>query len=503
MKKDYYDKLNNYIWNKEYQEEINSKIENQKMEKLNRLREERNIIANLQKNIDLEKSLSKVNLLNKKQNYMREYMEFIENQKQEEQRKKELRQKQEITTLDVKNEEKIMQFKNYLLKLNSNVGKNQKIFADYMDYAKRNGANLLQNNLQPPSSSAYGYPNYYEQMQNPNEQYQYNNEIQQVYNNNQFSNYDNNNTYNNPNYQANFQTFDIPSQMNRNKVLSEEMNSKDNPLTNNQYNKYNQYDNLDRRQYKPTPTVLGLKNSNSMPNISKTCNFPSSGEKNIGQYEFTHFDKRTDITDNSINYRQNNQEYYTYKNAYKNYGDYNRQEIEKNFNVNKRIKIEEREKLKEERHIESEKNNKDNNLLYQKKIEMQRDYKKYLDSQIIDKNLKMKEEKFPKEKEKTASPYLTIEDQMIIKNNPDVLVKAYTTKKPDLGNSILPHNVLINPIPNYQNNKYIFRNMKINSHSQIVNNDFQSQNNFNSYKNKYETASSNNTLKLVGNNIIN
>ena len=38
---------------------------------------------------------------------------------------------------------------------------------------------------------------------------------------------------------------------------------------------------------------------------------------NVQDYEYTHINKRTNITDNNINYKQNNPQYYQYKNVNK------------------------------------------------------------------------------------------------------------------------------------------------------------------------------------------
>ena len=89
--------------------------------------------------------------------------------------------------------------------------------------------------------------------------------------------------------------------------------------------------------------------------------------------------------------------------------------------------------------------------------------------------------------------------------NPYVLVKAYTNKRLDLGNTILPHNILTNPIPNYEYNKYLNRDAisgsnELNSYINNMNNNI-SNNNMN-VRNRNGNDNSNNSLKIVANNII-
>jgi len=220
-----------------------------------------------------------------------------------------MRNRQDNTSIDLKNEEKLMQFKNYLLKLNNNVDKNKKILIDYLDLAKKH-----QNNITSSPSKLYqqltmnmndgnnGFNNDYENNMNNNnisnqadELNNINNRYQQYNTNNtpmihkdnnyNYDNYDQNNPFNNQNYQ----------------------------LNNNNNNYIDNFQNQIR-----------LNNSNSMPNVlSKSQNIQNNKKYNIinnnnyGQdYEFTHLDKRTDITDLDINYKQNNPEYYIYKNVY-------------------------------------------------------------------------------------------------------------------------------------------------------------------------------------------
>ena len=145
------------------------------------------------------------------------------------------------------------------------------------------------------------------------------------------------------------------------------------------------------------------------------------------------------------------------------YLNFNRSLIENKIKMNQDMK-EERRKIAEDRQREvkiqikqMEKNKYLENEMKRSQIEQQKIYKNMLDSQKNEKsnsNINKNEEQFYK-----ATPCI-------------INFMLDTDKKYELGGTILEHNPIVNPVPNYRNNKYLYRD------------------------------GLNNSLKFVGNNII-
>jgi len=102
--------------------------------------------------------------------------------------------------------------------------------------------------------------------------------------------------------------------------------------------------------------------------------------------------------------------------------------------------------------------------LKRSKIDQQRIYKNMLDNQ----------NKAVISPKPYNSPEKIIEDHSFFYKNQPINIAPYTDKKYDIGFTILEHNPLVNPVNYYKYNKYLYRN----------------------------NISVNNSLKLVGNNII-
>ena len=173
---------------------------------------------------------------------------------------------------------------------------------------------------------------------------------------------------------------------------------------------------------------------------------------------------------NNINNANNNRNiseylrnYGAYKNVFRQYDNYNRILAEQNLRhkdyMNKQRTIEELKRIEEREKIynyeKQEKSYED---------EKKKEYKEYLDRQIKEQiPIKMWKENYNERnfantnnlfKDKslyTSAPYFSS-----IKKNDLIEVNPYNAKRYDLGNSNLRYNTILNPMFNYNYNKYLF-----------------------------------------------
>ena len=208
---------------------------------------------------------------------------------------------------------------------------------------------------------------------------------------------------------------------------------------------------------------------------NKETNSTVAENREIDPYVNKHSRSRVNSADNNYNYNNINKDikdyvknYGLYKDVYKQYNNYNKILAEQNIRhkdyMNKQRtmeeikRIEEREKMynyeKQEKYEENER---------------KKEYKEYLDRQIREQfPIKLWKENY---NEKTfinnnnffrdKNLYSSAPNFSFIKKSNFVEVNPYNAKKYDLGNSNLRYNTILNPMFNYNYNKYLFPN-KIN-----------------------------------------
>ena len=168
-------------------------------------------------------------------------------------------------------------------------------------------------------------------------------------------------------------------------------------------------------------------------------------------------------TNNNRNINEYLRNYGAYKNVFRQYDNYNRILAEQNLRhkdyMNKQRTIEELKRIEEREKIynyeKQEKSYED---------EKKKEYKEYLDRQIKEQiPIKMWKENYNERnfantnnlfKDKslyTSAPYFSS-----IKKNDLIEVNPYNAKRYDLGNSNLRYNTILNPMFNYNYNKYLF-----------------------------------------------
>ena len=163
---------------------------------------------------------------------------------------------------------------------------------------------------------------------------------------------------------------------------------------------------------------------------------------------------------NLINY---NPSYDKYKNLYKEYNNYNKLLAEKH--------IKNKEMKNKERVIQEEKRNEENqkllNLEKEEKLmdnERKKLYRDFLDKQIQEQiPIKLSNEKYDENNIQNSNInfrnkglYDTIPQYSTINRNKFVEVNPFCSKNYDLGKSKLEYNPILNPMINYNYNKYLF-----------------------------------------------
>lgn len=157
---------------------------------------------------------------------------------------------------------------------------------------------------------------------------------------------------------------------------------------------------------------------------------------------------------------KNNQNYKEYYNVKRDYLNYNKSLVENKAKINQDVKDGKR-KVADERMKDMEKNHYLENEMKRGQIEQQKLYRGMLDSQKNEKGNPI-----------NVGVNSRTDDHSFQYKNVTVPVAPYTEKKYEIGGSILEHNPILNPVPYYKNNKYLYR------------------------------EALNNSLKFVGNNII-
>ena len=199
---------------------------------------------------------------------------------------------------------------------------------------------------------------------------------------------------------------------------------------------------------------LGRNRLNSADNSNTNYNINPNNNRNINMSEYL-------------------RNYGAYKNVFREYDNYNKILAEQNLRnkdyMNKQRTIEELKRIEErEKMYNYEKQEKS----YEN--EKKREYKEYLDRQIQEQiPIKLWKENYNERnfvnnnlfKDKnlySSAPYFST----IKKNNSLIDVNPYNAKRYDLGNSNLRYNTILNPMFNYNYNKYLFPG-KINDYAGI------------------------------------
>ena len=218
------------------------------------------------------------------------------------------------------------------------------------------------------------------------------------------------------------------------------------------------------------------KETNSTVSENREINLASK----LGRNRLYSADNNNININNNINNANNNRNiseylrnYGAYKNVFRQYDNYNRILAEQNLRhkdyMNKQRTIEELKRIEEREKIynyeKQEKSYED---------EKKKEYKEYLDRQIKEQiPIKMWKENYNERnfantnnlfKDKslyTSAPYFSS-----IKKNDLIEVNPYNAKRYDLGNSNLRYNTILNPMFNYNYNKYLFPG-KINDYAGI------------------------------------
>ena len=208
------------------------------------------------------------------------------------------------------------------------------------------------------------------------------------------------------------------------------------------------------------------KETNSTVSENREINLASK----LGRNRLYSADNNNININNNINNANNNRNiseylrnYGAYKNVFRQYDNYNRILAEQNLRhkdyMNKQRTIEELKRIEEREKIynyeKQEKSYED---------EKKKEYKEYLDRQIKEQiPIKMWKENYNERnfantnnlfKDKslyTSAPYFSS-----IKKNDLIEVNPYNAKRYDLGNSNLRYNTILNPMFNYNYNKYLF-----------------------------------------------
>ena len=208
------------------------------------------------------------------------------------------------------------------------------------------------------------------------------------------------------------------------------------------------------------------KETNSTVSENREINLASK----LGRNRLYSADNNNININNNINNANNNRNiseylrnYGAYKNVFRQYDNYNRILAEQNLRhkdyMNKQRTIEELKRIEEREKIYNyEKQEKS----YEDK--KKKEYKEYLDRQIKEQiPIKMWKENYNERnfantnnlfKDKslyTSAPYFSS-----IKKNDLIEVNPYNAKRYDLGNSNLRYNTILNPMFNYNYNKYLF-----------------------------------------------
>ena len=196
-------------------------------------------------------------------------------------------------------------------------------------------------------------------------------------------------------------------------------------------------------------------------------------EFNLGRNRLNSADNYINNINNKNNINDYLRNYGAYKDVFKQYDNYNKILAEQNLRnkdyMNKQRTIEELKRIEEREKIY---NYEQQEKSYEN--ERKKEYKEYLDRQIKEQlPIKLWKENYNERnfvnnnlfKDKnlySSAPYFST----IKKNNSLIDVNPYNAKRYDLGNSNLRYNTILNPMFNYNYNKYLFPG-KINDYAGI------------------------------------
>ena len=209
--------------------------------------------------------------------------------------------------------------------------------------------------------------------------------------------------------------------------------------------------------------TLNNKETNSTIEENREYNFPNKLGRNRLNSADNHNMNIINNNNNNKNINEYLKNYGAYKDVFRQYDNYNKILAEQNLRhkdyMNKQRTIEDLKRIEERERM--------NNYELQEKSyenEKKKEYRQYLDRQI--------QEQFPiklwKENYKennlinnnnyfqNKNLYNSAPNFSLIKKSNFVEVNPYNAKKYDLGNSNLRYNTILNPVFNYNYNKYLF-----------------------------------------------
>lgn len=209
--------------------------------------------------------------------------------------------------------------------------------------------------------------------------------------------------------------------------------------------------------------TLNNKETNSTVAENREMNFQNKLGRNRLNSADDNNANYTNINNNNKNINEYLRNYGAYKDVFRQYDNYNKLLAEQNLRhkdyMNKQRTIEELKRIEEREKIYNyEKQEK----TYEN--EKKKEYKEYLDRQIKEQfPIKLWKENYNERNFindnnlfKNRNLYTSAPNFSLIKKSNFVEVNPYNAKRYDLGNSNLRYNTILNPMFNYNYNKYLF-----------------------------------------------
>ena len=205
--------------------------------------------------------------------------------------------------------------------------------------------------------------------------------------------------------------------------------------------------------------TLNNKETNSTVAENREYNFPNK----LGRNRVNSADNNYTYLNNNKNINEYLKNYGAYKDVFKQYDNYNKVLAEQNLRhkdyMNKQRTIEELKRIEERERM--------NNYELQEKSyenEKKKEYKEYLDRQIKEQfPIKLWKENYNENNLIKSNNYFqnknlynSAPNFSLVKKSNYVEVNPYNAKRYDLGNSNLRYNTILNPMFNYNYNKYLF-----------------------------------------------
>ena len=209
--------------------------------------------------------------------------------------------------------------------------------------------------------------------------------------------------------------------------------------------------------------TLNNKETNSTIEENREYNFPNKLGRNRLYSADNHNMNIINNNNNNKNINEYLKNYGAYKDVFKQYDNYNKTLAEQNLRhkdyMNKQRTLEELKRIEEREKIY--------NYERQEKTyedERKKEYKEYLDRQIQEQfPIKLWKENYNENNFnennqlfRNKNLYTSAPNFSIIKKSNFVEVNPYNAKKYDLGNTNLRYNTILNPMFNYNYNKYLF-----------------------------------------------